>query len=58
MTLLVDRLEPLGQRNRLLPSVRLEIADHDVDAGAVQIMRLAQHLVGLSYSGGVAQKDL
>ena len=54
-----DGLQPLGQRDGVLAPVRLEVADHDVDAlRACSSLRLGQHLIGLADAGGVAQEDL
>src|SRR5215475_13542034 len=36
----------------------LEIADHDVDATPLELVRLGQHLVRLADAGRVAEKDL
>ena len=51
-------LQAFGFRDRLLAAVRLEIADHDVDAGSLQLLSLFQHLVGLADAGGIAHEDL
>ena len=50
--------EALDQRHRVLPAMRLEIADHDVDALVLQLARLGEHLVGLAHARGVAEEDL
>ena len=49
-------LQALGLRDRILAAVRLEVADHDVDALRPQLLRLGQHLVSLADAGRVAQK--
>ena len=41
-------LEPLGERRRLGPVVRLEVADHDVASLGVRLPPLLQHAVGLA----------
>ena len=51
------RLEPLGERRRLRPIVRLEVADHDVDALGLRLPALEQHAVGLADAGGRAEED-
>ena len=44
------RLEPLGERRRLRPVVRLEVADHDVTPLGLRLPALLQHPVGLADS--------
>ena len=51
-------LQSFAQRDRFLPAVRLEVADDDVDATALQLVGLRQHLVGLADTRGVAEEDL
>ncbi len=50
-------LQTLRLRDRILAAVRLEITDHDVDALALELLRLFQHLIGFADAGGVAQED-
>src|SRR5262249_52300642 len=49
--------QTLGERDGFRASVRLEVTDDDVNAETFQIVRLAQHLIGLSHPGGVPQED-
>ena len=51
-------LQTLAERDRLLAPVRLEVADHDVDAAPLQLVGFGQHLVGLADASGVAQEHL
>src|SRR6185295_9281332 len=48
----------LDQRRRLGAPVRLDEAEHDVDAALLEGVRLLQHAVGLADSGGEAEVDL
>ena len=50
-------LEALGERGRLGPVVRLEVADHDVDALPRGLLALLQHPVGLADPGRHAEQD-
>ena len=40
------------------PAVRLDVADHHVDALLAQAISFLQHLVGLAHAGGKAEVDL
>ena len=51
-------LEPLEQRRRLRTSVRLDAADHHVDALRLQAQGGLQHREGLADPGRVAEEDL
>ncbi len=53
-----QHLEPGEQRLGLLPAMRLDDADGDVDALALLGLRGLQHLVGLADAGRGAEKDL
>ena len=58
----LDRLSGNGfqafaQRDRLPPSVRLEVADDDVNAALFELVGFRQHLVGLADTRRIAQKD-
>ena len=48
----------MQQRLGLRPSVGLDDADHDIDAGLQLGVRALQHLVGLADAGGGADEDL
>ena len=50
-------LEPLGERGRLRPVVRLEVADHDVAALRLRLPALLEHPVGLADPGRHAEQD-
>ncbi len=51
-------LQPLQQRLGVGAPVRLDVADHHVDALRLQRVRLLQHRVGLADAGGGAEEDL
>ena len=50
-------LEPDGERGRLGPVVRLEVADHDVDPLVARLPALLEHPVGLPDPGGHPEQD-
>ena len=49
-------LEPFGERRRLRPVVRLEVADHDVTPLVLRLPALLQHPVGLADPGGLPSR--
>src|SRR5581483_11378495 len=51
-------LKSFGFSDGFLPAMRLEITDHNIDAGPLQFVGLFQHLIGLAHSRGVAHEDL
>ena len=50
--------EPLEQRRRLGPAVRLGQSHHDIHPGLEPLLRLLQHGVGLAHARAGAEKDL
>src|SRR3954453_10429586 len=50
-------LQSLGQRHRLWPRVRLEVADHEVNAALAQVPGKREHLERLADARGVAEKN-
>src|SRR5262249_4530231 len=51
-------LEAVDERDRLLAAVRLEVADDDIDAAALELARLHEHLIGLADARRVAEEHL
>ena len=52
-----DDLESFGERARLGPVVRLEVADDDVAAVVLRLAALLEHPVGLADAGGHPEQD-
>src|SRR5262249_27075955 len=52
-----DQLQPLSLCNGFETGMGLKIADHDIPALLFQILRLAEHLIGLANAGSVAEED-
>ena len=50
-------LEALGERGRLRPVVRLEVADDDVDALELRLASLLEHPIRLPDSGRHSEQD-
>src|SRR6185437_3667464 len=48
-----NNFERFSLRDRVRPSVRLEVANHYVAAAALEFIRLLEHLVSLAYACGV-----
>ena len=51
------RLEAFGERRRLRPVVRLEVADDDVAAFRLRLPALLEHPVGLADAGRHPEED-
>ncbi len=52
-----DDLEPIGERRRLRPVVRLQVADDDVAPLGLCLLSFLEHAVGLADAGGHAEQD-
>ena len=51
-------LEPLDQRRGLGAAVRLDEAEHDLDAAPLERLRLLEHAIGLADAGSEADVQL
>jgi hypothetical protein len=49
-----DDFQPFEPGDGFFAAVGFEIADHHVDAAAVELLGILEHLVGLANTGGVA----
>src|SRR5690348_4809755 len=50
--------QAVRQRHGVLPAVRLEVTDDDIDPAALELLRFDEHLIGLAHARGIAQKHL
>ena len=51
-----DHFQPVGFRNGVFSSVRLEIADNDVLALSFELLRFLEHAIGFAHARRITEK--